>query len=78
LPIRFRGGLPLEVQLAEDVVLLKALFEYQLAMAVYEGTAAGGVKWWFHKRYEPQGVLSLASRVRQVQTSAAAPTPSSM
>jgi hypothetical protein len=32
-----------------------AMFEYQLARAVYDGTAAGGVKWWFHKRFEPQG-----------------------
>ena len=55
LPIRFRNGLPLEVQLAEDTVLPIAMFEYQLARAVYEGTAAGGVKWWYVKRYEPQG-----------------------
>ena len=55
LPIRFRVGPPLDVRLAEGTVLPMAMFEYQLERAVYDGTAAGGVKWWFHKRFEPQG-----------------------
>jgi hypothetical protein len=56
LPIRYRAGPSLDVQLAEDAQLPMALFEYQLARAVYEGTALGGVKWWYHKRYESQAI----------------------
>jgi hypothetical protein len=38
-----------EVQLNAQIVLPGVLFEYQLSRAVYEGTAAGGVKWWFRE-----------------------------
>jgi hypothetical protein len=31
------------------------LFEYELELLVKEGTAAGGRKWWFRARDEPQG-----------------------
>jgi hypothetical protein len=45
----------MEVHLNGGTVLPVVLFEYQLSKAVYQGTAAGGVRWWFHKRDVSKG-----------------------
>ena len=50
LRIPFQHGPPMEVPLIAQTVLPIAMFEYQLSKAVYQGTGAGGVKWWFNKR----------------------------
>ena len=55
LSVPFQRGPPMEVQLTEGTILPKALFEYQLSKAVYQGTAAGGVKWWLKERVVPTG-----------------------
>jgi len=55
LSVPFQRGPPMEVQLTEGTTLPKALFEYQLSRAVCQGSAAGGVKWWFEARRVPQG-----------------------
>ena len=55
LSVPFQRGPPMEVQLTEGTLLPKALFEYQLSRAVCQGSAAGGVKWWFEERRVPEG-----------------------
>jgi hypothetical protein len=47
LHVPFERSPPMEVELNEETVLPGVLFQYQLSRAVYQGTAAGGVKWWF-------------------------------
>ena len=54
VPSHQRGPL-LEVHLNAATVLPVVLFEYQLSKAVYQGTAAGGVKWWLKHRDVPTG-----------------------
>jgi hypothetical protein len=56
LRMPFQSDLPLEVPLQTGTRLPMALFPYQLSKAVYQGTAAGGVKWWFKTSMEPAGV----------------------
>jgi hypothetical protein len=55
LHVPFQRGPPMEVHLNGGTVLPKVLFEYQLSKAVYQGTAAGGVRWWFKQREAPTG-----------------------
>ena len=56
LRILFQHGPPMEVPLIAQTVLPIAMFEYQLSKAVYQGTGAGGVKWWFKERDVPTGL----------------------
>jgi hypothetical protein len=56
LRMPFQSDLPLEVPLQTGTRLPMALFPYQLSKAVYQGTTAGGVKWWFKTSVEPEGV----------------------
>ena len=55
LHVPFERSPPMEVELNEETVLPGVLFQYQLSRAVYQGTAAGGVKWWFKDRCVPSG-----------------------
>lgn len=55
LHVPFQHGPPMEVPLNAQTVLPVVLFEYQLSKAVYQGTAAGGVKWWLKERVVPTG-----------------------
>ena len=55
LHVPFERSPPMEVELNEETVLLGVLFEYQLSRAVCQGSAAGGVKWWFEERRVPEG-----------------------
>ena len=57
LEVPFGDGPPIEVALHGRSVLPVALFEYQLSKALYQGTAAGGVKWWLKERMVPVGPL---------------------
>ena len=57
LEVPFGDGPPIEVALHDRSVLPVALFEYQLSKALYQGTAAGGVKWWLKERMVPVGPL---------------------
>jgi hypothetical protein len=62
MSIPFGRGDPLKVVIAPDLVFPKTIFMYQLQLAVYEGSADGGVRWWCKKVAELR--TSPASQVR--------------